>query len=123
MKKVKKCISLLLVMYMLISPLYVNALSFEEIKEQTIKIKEDIKLNENTKFENVSLEINYDSLKNTDNIVNLLNESLENSKNAKETLTKVNTLIANIEEKNNELLNVDSKEEYNKLVKEVEEEN
>ena len=51
-------------MYMLISPVYTNALSIEEIKEEKIKIKEEISKKENMKIENISNKVNYDSLKN-----------------------------------------------------------
>ena len=50
MKKFKKYISLVLIMYILISPVYTNALSIEEIKEEKIKIKEEISKKENMKI-------------------------------------------------------------------------
>ena len=121
MKKFKKYISLVLIMYMLISPVYTNALSIEEIKEEKIKIKEEISKKENMKIENISNKVNYDSLKNTDEIVKLLDESLESSKKAKELLDEVNLLLNNIEEKNAKLSNIEVKEEYDALVKEIEE--
>lgn len=121
MKKFKKYISLVLIMYMLISPVYTNALSIEEIKEEKIKIKEEISKKENMKIENISNKVNYDSLKNTDEIVKLLDESLESSKKAKELLDEVNLLLNNIEEKNAKLSNIELKEEYDALVKEIEE--
>ena len=121
MKKFKKYISLVLIMYILISPVYTNALSIEEIKEEKIKIKEEISKKENMKIENISNKVNYDSLKNTDEIVKLLDESLESSKKAKELLGEVNLLLNNIEEKNAKLSNIEVKEEYDSLVKEIEE--
>lgn len=121
MKKFKKYISLLLVAYMLISPIYASALSYEEIKEEATKIKEEIQKAEDTKTLNVATKVNYDSLKNTDEIVKLLDESLENSKKAKEILNEVNLLLTGIEEKNAKLSSIESKEEYDELVKEIEE--
>jgi len=110
MKSSKNIIfSIFLAGLVFITPLKTNALTIEEIMKNASSLL-PININE------IKDTVNYDYHKDIEEISSILDESLNNSKNANDELVELNTLMNSINEDNKALLNIKDKQEYDESV-------
>lgn len=119
-KKTLKTLFATLIIVNVFFTVQVNALTLNEAKTKVNELTSTIEKIQNTDVDKALEESNYESLKNTDDIVKLLKQSKKNSKKSKTAIDNMNKSFKKAIELNNELVTITDLKEYKATVDEIE---